>query len=796
VEDKWLKVCPLVFWYRQMNTDEHEAMESASAKADTADAGQPVTGRRGAVLGILIAALIFAEFAKDLAFSAAPREWLSAWNILYYALIAGFPFLLAKLAPGAASFDTQWLPRSRWHWVWFFGMLFLAFVAAVLVSALAAAILGHPPPRAFTGPVTPRGIVLQGVAMVLVGPIAEEIFFRGYVLEQLRKLARSSVALLIHSLLFASWHLYTWGLFSSIAVLNSVFAFFFGMILGGWRIRFKSLLPLLLAHILFNATAIPWLEARYDWAVLKSDPSNAKCPTISRETTYITEPLRKDGYPDYVAALNRRFSQGVTPENNSAVLFWKAMGPSEILADHRKKYFQMLGVPPLPEKGDYFVSLEQYLAKQKGSAKPGDARPAPGAKDNAYDLSDPAVRRPWTKQQFPLLAKWLAANEKPLALLVEASKRPRRYDPLVGPPNVSLIAVLQPAIGAFHSSGGIVDALTARAMLRLSAAKVEESWEDLLTRHRLARLVGQGPTLTDTLFANLLDGQACLCDQALLEQASPTAGGIAKMREDLDRLPPMPSAAERIDVAERFEYLSVVLDYSRQGKASLADIKSGAQMELVGAKELSRVIEALARYSAKTATNWDLPLRAGNSWYDRIAAAYRKPTWAARREALRNIDADFHKLRAMAGDVASLDESMRVDPVRAFSERLGQVILVMFWPSPSVEFDLEATPAMTFELTRLAFVLAAYRADHGSYPRQLANLAPRYVRELPKDIFNDAELHYRQEGKGYCLYSVGRNGRDDGGRGVENGRQTDESVKKGWDDLVIRMPGAAKQQTR
>jgi len=31
--------------------------------------------------------------------------------------------------------------------------------------------------------------------------------------------------------------------------------------------------------------------------------------TISKETTYITEPLRADGYPDYVAALNQRFSR-------------------------------------------------------------------------------------------------------------------------------------------------------------------------------------------------------------------------------------------------------------------------------------------------------------------------------------------------------------------------------------------------------------------------------------------------------------------------------------------------------
>ena len=48
--------------------------------------------------------------------------------------------------------------------------------------------------------------------------------------------------------------------------------------------------------------------------------------------------------------------QGVTPENNAAVLFWKAMGPAVISKGYRERYFQMLGIPPLPEKGDYFVT--------------------------------------------------------------------------------------------------------------------------------------------------------------------------------------------------------------------------------------------------------------------------------------------------------------------------------------------------------------------------------------------------------------------------------------------------------
>src|ERR1700724_174995 len=49
--------------------------------------------------------------------------------------------------------------------------------------------------------------------------------------------------------------------------------------------------------------------------------------TISKETTYVTGPVDKDGYIDYAAALNERLRQGVTPENNANVLIWKALGP-------------------------------------------------------------------------------------------------------------------------------------------------------------------------------------------------------------------------------------------------------------------------------------------------------------------------------------------------------------------------------------------------------------------------------------------------------------------------------------
>lgn len=100
---------------------------------------------------------------------------------------------------------------------------------------------------------------------------------------------------------------------------------------------------------------------------------------------------------------------------------------------------------------------------------------------------------------------------------------------------------------------------------------------------------------------------------------------------------------------------------------------------------------------------------------------------------------------------------------------------------------------MRFDLTKLAFALAAYRADHGAYPGKLADLIPKYIANIPKDRFNDGDLHYSLQGGGYLLYSVGPNGRDDGGRNTADDgdkwlHETDASKIPDYDDIAIRTP--------
>ncbi len=767
-------------------------MAAASRDDTTLDADDNGC-HRGHVFGILITALVVVELSKDILFSAAHRDWLPALLWVCQGMIACLPFLLAKLAPKAAGFDIQWFPASRRHWGWFLGMAVVLIVSKGLIAALVVTILGQPPSTPFIGPVTPTGIVFWAVAILVVGPVTEEIFFRGFVLEQLRKLTSSGVALLVQSVLFGLSHLYARGLFTAPALVESVWACWVGLILGLWRIRFRSLLPLVLAHALINAGAIVPLKARYDQAIARA---NQKFPAISAETTFITGPLRSDGYPDYAAALNQRCSRGVTPETNSAVLFWNAMGPREILDSHREEYFRMLGVGPPPKTGDYFINLDEFLVQRKSSPKPAAAAKETETWYDAYALLEPALRKPWSAEDFPVLAQWLAANEKPLAMIVEASRRPRRYDPLVCGEKGRLVAVLQPVISLFHQPGNVADALVARALLCVGESRVDEAWEDLLACHRLARLLGQGPMALDASVARSVEESVCAAERALVEHSRLTASRIAAMREDLARLPPMCDVANAFEHGERFTYLDIVVNSCfRDWPVSISGLERAAAYwekdgfpDLAGElRELDTAIKPLLRDIGDGAVDWDIVLRMGNSWYDRIVDAYRKPTRSQQREAFNRLDEELRRLKASMRSTTSLHARRTGDRTETHSERVGQVLLAMFSPTITAHAELDSRAKMMFELTRLAFALEAYRADHGSYPARLTDLAPAYVRKVPKDLFNNAEPRYCQEGNGYVLYSVGSNEKDDGGRGFQNGSRQAGTWEKDWDDLVVRV---------
>jgi len=55
------------------------------------------------------------------------------------------------------------------------------------------------------------------------------------------------------------------------------------------------------------------------------------------------------------------------------------------------------------------------------------------------------------------------------------------------------------------------------------------------------------------------------------------------------------------------------------------------------------------------------------------------------------------------------------------------------------------------------------QSERGVYPIRLGDLVPQFLQALPRDPFGTNGFIYRTQTNGFLLYSVGPDGKDDGG---------------------------------
>jgi len=80
-------------------------------------------------------------------------------------------------------------------------------------------------------------------------------------------------------------------------------------------------------------------------------------------------------------------------------------------------------------------------------------------------------------------------------------------------------------------------------------------------------------------------------------------------------------------------------------------------------------------------------------------------------------------------------------------------------------------------MTRTGLALLEYRKRHGRWPEALDELD-----EVLIDPFTEEPLHYRPEGEGFLIYSVGEDQKDNGGHEQQRRQHTDY-------DFIWRFPG-------
>jgi hypothetical protein len=492
--------------------------------------------------------------------------------------------------------------------------------------------------------------------------------------------------------------------------------------------------------------------------------------TISKETTYVTEPVDKDGYIDYARALNQRLRQGVTTQNNANVLLWKAIGPKPEHKTISAEFFQELGMQVPPEKGDYFIDLDRYVMDRLKIESWSEE-----FKDITIDQLNRAMERPWTTKEYPNLASWLEANEKALALVVEASKRTQYYSPLIPSKTEKgssglISALLDPGPQKCRHMAGT---LATRAMLRLSQGKYDDAWQDLLACHRLGRLVGRSAFLIDGLIGIAIDGVARRGEIAFLDSARLNAKKLQNCLGDVQMLPPFPGFADKVELGERFVFLDCVMLIDRYGMQSLKALAADA---------LPADPNGLEKAFQK-GIDWDEALKNGNLLCDRMSTALREKNPKLRRKTLEKIDEDVNAyLKEQKSKLATPKGQPDVlgGGAKGMGKAIGAVLIGILVPSVDKMHRAWDRVQQEQDNLQVAFVLAWYHCDHGHYPKTLDALAPKYLKQIPQDIFSGKPLIYRPSEKGFLLYSVGYNGKDDGGHGLDDDPP--------GDDLVIRIP--------
>lgn len=482
--------------------------------------------------------------------------------------------------------------------------------------------------------------------------------------------------------------------------------------------------------------------------------------TVSNETTWVTEPIRADGTVAYLEAINRVFSEDVTPENNACVMLYQAMGPSPEGRRQPDIFFRRMGIEPLPDEGPYFKSLGNWAHEQPGAAVDINA---------LSDMQAQSAERPWTTAEYPLIAEWLKQNEAPLRTIEAATQRPKYFSPVVGTdaePEVALITVLLPGV---QKSRDLARALASRAMLNLAEGNQIHAWRDLMATHRLGRLVGQGPTLIEYLVGVAIESIALKGELQFLSETKPSAKMLAMYRKHLDRLPPRAFVADKLDSCERAMFLDCAQRMAN-GRMRLQEIADG-----VGDASL---LEKLAEGAIMQSVDWDLTLKSANKRYDRFATALRKSDYRERTAEVKQINEEVKKLVEKNRGPAALLALLGGKP--AVSQTMCDTMISMLLPAVQQVCVAEGRVIQRMRNLEVAFALKAYQADCGSYPDSLEPLAPKYITEIPKDLFTGQPLKYAKTANGYQFYSVGDNEQD------ENGRSLDDNPQ--GDDLVVQMP--------
>jgi hypothetical protein len=298
--------------------------------------------------------------------------------------------------------------------------------------------------------------------------------------------------------------------------------------------------------------------------------------------------------------------------------------------------------------------------------------------------------------------------------------------------------------------------------------------------------LSKGPSVLMTHLADVREGCRLLCLEAVLHAENKDPNGTVKaieavlrVAQSLDKEPMVISHLVRLAAASVATVaLERALNQVMLGEGRLAELQKafgdthgadGLLRALAGSRCMSLIL--YGRPQALDRQDFNLPLPVP------LLEAYEALGFSA-REGVVCLD--------------YLEECLRIVPLPAFERavaieaaeirlraRRGVFLRQFGYMSGMIRREIHETAWM--EIAAVALAVERRRLARGSLPESLGQLVPDYLSAVPVDPFDGLPLRFKRTDRGFAVYSVGEDRKDDGGKEEPRKKQGETY------DLVFRV---------
>jgi hypothetical protein len=399
---------------------------------------------------------------------------------------------------------------------------------------------------------------------------------------------------------------------------------------------------------------------------------------ISKETTYVTEPLTADGKRvDYFRAMEiRLYPPEMKTDDNAYRMILRSFGPPDDLPVALcTQFYEKLGLDPDVEP-TFTIELPTFCKKK-------DYKTA--------EIHD-ELRKYWSPDEYPELTDWLTENSAAIDALAEAVRKPVFCVPMVRE-NEQTTGCDVRTSSQFNI---YARAVSGRANYRISIGDIDGAIEDTLTVHRLGRHLA-GPRSFFGRFLGTVFMEGLLAQSIALAgnpDHPPTKAQLEYLLRELDRLP---------------------------RRATLNEILEGERLFVLGA--LDHFFENPREYYDQGCCNemyllkWTPPIFDANVIYTIINQAFDTRG-----------DADYDKRASW--------NPLRYLTVQSRSEQVAHGLVNITTLGSDATQTYYQKAECSARLKRLTLALLLYEAEHGSMPvGDWREAIKPYLGEVPVGYF-------------------------------------------------------------